>query len=88
MLNFFAKNNRLDRIEAAIEAHSRDISHLVETVTITSNNVEGLIKVAQQTTADVQALAISVKALEAGQAQQQTVLNYLLRKEQERQNGL
>jgi chromosome segregation ATPase len=65
------------------EAHERtrqNLEHLAETVSIQANNIAGLVQVAQSHGEEL-------AELRAGQAQQQAVLDYLLKKEQERQNG-
>ena len=92
---------RLDRIDAALEeaaaigkANSRDLGYLTTEVTQLGRKVDQLAENLDQLTGNVGQLADDlgglvgvVSQLAAGQQQQSRVLDYLLRKEQERQNG-
>jgi methyl-accepting chemotaxis protein len=76
------------------EQTRRDIADLAETVNLQASNITGLVQVAQahsdqlaQTTEQLREVSQDIASLRAGQAQQASVLDYLLRKEQERQNG-
>jgi hypothetical protein len=91
-----SSESRLDRIESAIAeltaqniANSRDIAHLVETGEETARNLDRLTGLTERFIDASMVLTESLKKstdeLKAGQEQQARVLDYLLRKEQERQ---
>jgi chromosome segregation ATPase len=69
------------------EGIRQDLAHLAETVSIQAQNIAGLVQIAQSHETELAALRSGARELQAGQAQQQAVLDYLLKKEQERQNG-
>jgi TolA-binding protein len=76
------------------EQTRQDLAHLAETVNLQTANIAGLVQIAQahtaqftQTSEQLREVTADIASLRAGQAQQASVLDYLLRKEQERQNG-
>jgi allophanate hydrolase subunit 1 len=82
MFGWFKRNGNPEEIQEIRQiqlATARDLAHLTETVNLQASNISGLVDV-------VQALTNDVVGLKAGQEQQARVLDYLLRKEQERQN--
>jgi ABC-type transporter Mla subunit MlaD len=70
----------LDQLADEVRDTNREVKE-------TSRNVQALLRVAQAHQDSLEQLKTSIFELRAGQAQQATILDYLLRKEQERQNG-
>jgi septal ring factor EnvC (AmiA/AmiB activator) len=84
----------IDQIRATLaettaqnQANSRDLGYLTTEVTQLGRRVDQLTVKVDQLTDDLGSLVGVVSQLAAGQQQQSQVLDYLLRKEQERQNG-
>lgn len=77
----------LDRLADQVRETNREVRDLSREVQDTSRNVQALLRIAQAQQDSLEQLKTSVFELRAGQEQQARVLDYLLRKEQERQNG-